>query len=171
VPVGNKGCLTHPLASQFPVEIRLTFFGSKNVYSTSSPAPPMHAWSLYNHSWNVAIKVSSGMSARIRTTPSTRSSAVWNSVPWSSLGSRANVVHFLDYYPRDTAWLFWRRVTWHCRRVPLISDDLLHHEERIFREECDQYSLGWSTSAFSAEEIPNGIYVNSTPLPVLSSDC
>jgi hypothetical protein len=73
--------------------------------------------------------------------------------------------------PRDIVWLFWRRVTWHCRRVPLISDNLLHHEEHIFREECDQYSIGWSTSVLSAEEIPSGIHVDSTPLSTLFSDC
>jgi hypothetical protein len=141
----------NPLAFQFPVEIRLNFFESKHVYSTYSSLPSMHTWSLCSHSWNVAIKVSSGMSARIRTTPSRSSYAVWNSVPWSSLftwpmrrscsvlslGSRADVVHFSGCYPRDIAWVFWRRVAWHCRRVPLISDDLLHHEARIFREECD----------------------------------
>jgi hypothetical protein len=55
--------------------------------------------------------------------------------------------------------------------VPLISDDLLHHEERIFREECDQYSIGWYTSVLSAEEIPSGIHVDSTPLSPLFSDC
>jgi hypothetical protein len=75
------GYSTHPLASQIPVEIRLKFFESKNVYSTYSPSPSMHAWNLCNHSWNVAIKVSSEMSAGIRNTPSRSSSAVWNSVP------------------------------------------------------------------------------------------
>jgi hypothetical protein len=44
------GCSTHPLASQFPVEIRLKVFESKSVYSTYSPSPSMHAWSLCNHS-------------------------------------------------------------------------------------------------------------------------
>jgi hypothetical protein len=97
----------------------------------------MHAQNLCNHSWNVAVKVSSEMSARIRTTPSRSTSAVWNSVPWSSLGSRVDVVFFSGCNPWGIAWLFWRRVIWHCRRVPLISDDLLNHEERIFREECN----------------------------------
>jgi hypothetical protein len=146
-------------------------FESKNVYSTYSPSPSTHAWSLCNHSWNAAIRVSSGMSARIRTIPSRSSSAIWNSVPWSSLGSRADVVHFSGCYPRDIAWLFWRRVAWHCRPIPLMSDDLLHHEERIFREECDQYNIDWSTSVLSAGEIPNGIHVDSTPLSALFSDC
>jgi hypothetical protein len=44
------GCSTHPLASQFPVEIRVKFFESKNVYSIYSLSPSMHAWSLCNHS-------------------------------------------------------------------------------------------------------------------------
>jgi hypothetical protein len=181
----STGYSTHSLTSQFPVQIRLKFFRSKNVYSTYSPSPSMYAWSLCNHSWNVAIKVSSGMSARVRTTPSRSSSAVWNSVPWSSLftwpkrksrsvlslGSRADMVHPSGCYPRDIAWFFWRRVAWHCRRVPLISNDLLHHEERIFREECDQYNIGWSTSVLSAEEMVSGIHVDSTPLSALFSDC
>jgi hypothetical protein len=55
--------------------------------------------------------------------------------------------------------------------VPLISDDLSHHEEPIFREQCDQYSIGWSTSVLSAEEMPSGIHVDSTPLSALFSDC
>jgi hypothetical protein len=46
----DTGCSTHPLASQFPVEIRLKFFELKNVYSTYSPSPSMHAWCLCNHS-------------------------------------------------------------------------------------------------------------------------
>jgi hypothetical protein len=62
-------------------------------------------------------------------------------------------------------------VAWHCRRVSLISDDLLHHEEHIFREECDQYGSGWSTSVLSVEEIPSGIHVDSTLLSALFSDC
>jgi hypothetical protein len=62
-------------------------------------------------------------------------------------------------------------VAWNCRRVPPISDDLLHHEERIFREQFDQYSIGWSTSVLSAEEIPNGVHVDSPPLSTLFSGC
>jgi hypothetical protein len=131
----------------------------------------MHAWRLCPRSWNVAIKVSSGVSARIRTTPSRSSYAVWNSVSWSTLRRRADVVYFSGCYPRDIAWLFWRRVAWHCRRVPLISDYLLHHEERIFREECDQYIIGWSTPVLSVEERPGGIHMDSTPLSALFSDC
>jgi hypothetical protein len=44
------GCSTHPLASQFSVEIRLKFFESKSVYSTYSPSLSMHAQNLCNHS-------------------------------------------------------------------------------------------------------------------------
>jgi hypothetical protein len=167
----HTGYSTHPLASQFPVEIRLKFFESKNVYSTYSPSSSMHAWSLCNHSWNVSIKVSSGIWARIRTLPSRSSSAVSNSVPWSSLGSKAGVVHFSDCYPRHIAWFFWRRVAWYCRRVPLISDNLLYHGERTFRGKCDQYSIGWPNSVLSAEEIPSGIHVDSITLSALFSDC
>jgi hypothetical protein len=47
----------------------------------------------------------------------------------------------------------------------------LHHEERIFREERDQYIIGCSTSVLSAKEIPSGIHVDSTPLSALFSDC
>jgi hypothetical protein len=72
---------------------------------------------------------------------------------------------------QDIAWLFWRRVAWHCRRVPLISGDLLHHEGRIFREGGDQYSIGWYTSVLSAEEMSSGIHMDSTPLSALFSDC
>jgi hypothetical protein len=46
----NTRYSTHPFASQFPIEIRLKFFESKKVYSTYSPSPSMHAWSLCNHS-------------------------------------------------------------------------------------------------------------------------
>jgi hypothetical protein len=81
------------------------------------------------------------------------------------------VAQFSGCYPRDIAWLFWKRVAWHCQRAPLISVNLLHHEERIFWEECDQYSIGWYISALSADEIPSGIHVDSTPLSALFSDC
>jgi hypothetical protein len=68
-------CSTHPLGYQFPHWNSTEVFDSKNLYSTYSPSLSMHAWSLCNHSWNVAINVSSGMSARIRTTASRSSSA------------------------------------------------------------------------------------------------
>jgi hypothetical protein len=62
-------------------------------------------------------------------------------------------------------------MAWHRRRVPLISDDLLHDEERPFQEECDQYSISWFTSVLSAEEMPSGLHVDYTPLSALFSDC
>jgi hypothetical protein len=39
-----------PLSISVYFEIRLKFFESKNVFSTYSPLPSMHAWGLCNHS-------------------------------------------------------------------------------------------------------------------------
>jgi hypothetical protein len=47
--------------------------------------PPVHAWSLSIHWWNVAINASSAISLRIWTTASRGSSVVWNSVSWNIL--------------------------------------------------------------------------------------
>jgi hypothetical protein len=132
-------CSTHPLASQFPVEIRLKFLNQRMfIRHILRHRQYMSGASVTTgEMWPSRFRVE----CQLEFEPPHREALLQSGIlsleaVWGGCGALFRLLSSRYYLTLSAT----------CGLALLacttISDDLLHHEERIFREECIQYSIG-----------------------------